>query len=96
MITREQALERAEQWINGDRGERAEVGIHEFDLGYVVWEVEQPPEDLSQPPAVIGSSRGVIDKESGELSIWPSAPVQSVADNYRRERSGEAPHWGES
>ncbi len=84
MITREEALERADRWINGGVAdvERLEVGIHEFPAGYVVWGIEPPQEDPARPPAIVGSARGVVDKESGEISTWPPLPVDEIALRY--------------
>ena len=72
MITREEADQIAEKWLS----ESAPAGasqipmVQEFDLGYVVWGKRPPGE-----PPLIGANRGVIDKDTGELSVWPSLPV---------------------
>jgi hypothetical protein len=81
VTTRDEALERARSWAGG-----AEVGIHEFDLGYVVWAVEPEPVG-DRPPATVGTARGVIDRATGELTLWPALPPEAVAQEYRRART---------
>ncbi|MEV6931461.1 SUKH-3 domain-containing protein [Dactylosporangium sp. NPDC051485] len=61
-----------------------EVGLYEFELGYVAW-AKVPPSDPAQPPEVIGAPLAVVDKETGELSTWPSLSPQGVAELYERE-----------
>lgn len=89
MITREEALRRADTWINADKPaeERREVGIYEFEHGYVVWAVE-PRRDPLQLPTNVGGGRGVIDKETGELSYWPSVSADTIAQDYAAKRAG--------
>ena len=93
MTTREQAIEAAHQWIDGDLPEerRRPVGVHEFDLGWVLW-AEPPaagpgtggPESGERrAPADIGSACAVVDRETGELTHWPSVPVEEVVQLYR-------------
>src|SRR6266571_4524619 len=83
MITREEADRIAEKWL----GEGAPAGasptpmVQEFDLGYVVWG-KQPPDE----PPLIGANRGIIDKNTGELSVWPSLPVDLVIERYRERQ----------
>ncbi|WP_432835341.1 SUKH-3 domain-containing protein [Dactylosporangium sp. CA-092794] len=61
-----------------------EVGLYEFDLGYVAW-AKVPPSDPARPPEVIGAPLAVVDKETGELSTWPSLSPQDVAGLYELE-----------
>ncbi len=95
-MTREQALARAERWINEDRpaGQRQEIGLHEFDLGFVVWPIEPAPADTSRPPAAVGGARGVVDRATGELSTWPSLPVPVIVERYRQQHAA-APRFPE-
>lgn len=95
MITREEALRRADEWVNHGRSaeQRASVGIHEFDEGYIVWRAESgtepggtTPGERTRPPVTIGGGRGVIDKETGEFSTWPSLPVSTIAEQYKLRR----------
>ncbi|MBW8484254.1 hypothetical protein [Actinomadura parmotrematis] len=67
-------------------GRRHEVGVYEFDLGFVVWPVEPPPADWSRPPAMIGGSVLVIDRSTGATSVWPRLAATQVAAMYRRSR----------
>ncbi|WP_033221023.1 SUKH-4 family immunity protein [Kitasatospora phosalacinea] len=90
MTTREQAIEAAHQWINGAKPEEQwhRIGVHEFDLGWVLWPVlpaaEPDPETgARRAPAEIGTACAVVDRESGELTHWPSVPVEEVVQLYR-------------
>jgi len=83
VITADEARFIAERWV-AETAPALTAAVHEFDLGYVVWGV-QPP---GVPPEV-GAGRGVIDKETGELSVWPSIPVELVAERYTEHRSAE-------
>jgi hypothetical protein len=91
VITPEDARQQAHDWINGgkSKAQQVEVGMMEFDLGYVVWAIELPPMDLSSPPATIGTATGVIDKMTGELTVVPSLPPEIVIEEYlARHRPG--------
>ncbi|MEV8093976.1 SUKH-4 family immunity protein [Kitasatospora sp. NPDC085879] len=90
MTTREQAIEAAERWLNGDRPEdrRQRIALHEFDLGWVLWAEPEPAgtdagEGERRAPADIGSACAVVDRETGELTTWPSVPVEEVVQLYR-------------
>ncbi|WP_405014637.1 SUKH-4 family immunity protein [Kitasatospora sp. NBC_01539] len=93
MTTREQAIEAAHQWVNGALPEEQwhRIGVHEFDLGWVLWAepqaVEADPADpdggARRAPADIGSASAVVDRETGELTTWPSVPVDEVVQLYR-------------
>ncbi|WP_433056677.1 SUKH-3 domain-containing protein [Dactylosporangium sp. CS-033363] len=63
-----------------------DVGLYEFELGYVAW-AKVPPSDPDRPPAVIGAPLAVIDKQSGELTTWPSLSPRGVAELYELEMS---------
>jgi hypothetical protein len=88
MITREEADQIAGKWLS----ESAPAGasqipmVQEFDLGYVVWGKRPPGE-----PPLIGANRGVIDKSTGELSVWPSLPVDMVIAQYRERQRTRPP-----
>lgn len=88
MITREEADQIATKWVSDSApdGVDAESVVHEFDLGYIVW-AKQRPED----PPVVGAGRGIIDKATGELSVWPSLPVDMVIKRYREKQASRPP-----
>ncbi|MFI6763971.1 SUKH-4 family immunity protein [Streptomyces sp. NPDC050355] len=93
MISQEQALATAEGWLNPEGQERREVRTQEFDLGWVVWAAAPPIErdpvtGKRRPPAAIGHSCGVVDRRTGELSTWPSVPVEEVVRMYQQKHGG--------
>ncbi|MEU7223530.1 SUKH-4 family immunity protein [Streptomyces chrestomyceticus] len=93
MISQEQALATAEGWLNPEGQERREVRMQEFDLGWVVWAAAPPAErdpvtGKRRPPATIGHSCGVVDRRTGELSTWPSVPVEEVVRMYQHQHGG--------
>ncbi|MGY0490177.1 SUKH-4 family immunity protein [Streptomyces sp. WG-D5] len=93
MISQEQALTTAEGWLNPEGQPRREVRVHEFDLGWVVWAAPPPLErdpvtGKRRPPATIGHSCGVVDRRTGELSTWPSVPVEEVVRMYQQKHGG--------
>lgn len=97
MTSQEQALAIADRWLNpeGSTEPRREVRMQEFDLGWVVWAAPAAPErdpatGERRPPAEIGNACGVVDRRSGELSVWPSAPVDEVVQMYRQKHGGAA------
>ncbi|WP_457034040.1 SUKH-4 family immunity protein [Kitasatospora sp. P5_F3] len=88
MITQEHALSTADAWLNGSGGAQREVRFREFDLGWVVWAAPAPLErdpvtGQRRPPADLGDACGVIDRQSGALSVWSSIPVDEVIEAYR-------------
>ncbi|MEV4556725.1 SUKH-4 family immunity protein [Kitasatospora sp. NPDC049285] len=98
MITREQALATAHRWVNGDLPQESSrpVRCHEFDLGWVLW--PEPAPVLTDPltgvrraPEEIGTACAVVDRHSGELTVYPSVPVPEVERLYR-DRLGAGSH----
>lgn len=88
MLSEAEASARADAWVNaGDAGRRREVGLLEFDLGWVVWGKEPPPADRGRPPERIGNAKAVIDRATGELTTWPSLPAAEVARRYGWRRA---------
>ena len=92
MTSQEQALAVADRWLNpeGSTEPRREVRMQEFDLGWVVWAAPAAPErdpetGERRPPSEIGAACGVVDRRTGELTVWPSVPVEEVV----RVRTGE-------
>jgi hypothetical protein len=88
MITRGEAERIAEKWVSDSApaGTSPTPIVHEFDLGYVVW-TQQRPED----PPLIGASRGIIDRQTGEMSVWPSLPVEMVIKQFRERQATRPP-----
>jgi hypothetical protein len=80
-VTHAQARSIADMW-----SATGHAAVYEFDLGYVVYDVAPAPQDQSRPPSNIGAGRGVIDKQTGELTVWPSMPPEVVAQMYREHR----------
>ncbi|MFJ3658214.1 SUKH-4 family immunity protein [Streptomyces nigra] len=95
MTSQEQALAVADRWLNpeGSTEPRREVRMQEFDLGWVVWAAPAAPErdpetGERRPPAEIGDACGVVDRRTGELTVWPSVPVEEVVRMYREKHGG--------
>jgi hypothetical protein len=88
MITRDEADRIAEKWVRDSAapGASPTAAVHEFDLGYVVWAQPQPND-----PPVLGAGRGIIDRETGELSVWPSLPVEMVISEFRERKATRPP-----
>jgi hypothetical protein len=74
----------AAAWVHQDKpvGAARTVGMHEFELGYVFWRVL--PLGLAED---VGSGRAIVDRGTGELTYWPSAPVPTVVELYRAHRA---------
>jgi hypothetical protein len=85
-----EAHEKARRWALAHApSSGGQVGLYEFDLGYVAWVIPPPAPRREGPPTLVGAPRLVIDKRTGELSTWPSLSVQAVAERYRQERRAE-------
>jgi hypothetical protein len=93
MISRDEALARAREWAAaGHPGPTPEVDLYEFDLGYVAWRIQPEPAGTAGPPvppSATGSAKAVIDRETGELSQWPSLPAPTIAERYAERRAAE-------
>ncbi|MEV4614134.1 SUKH-4 family immunity protein [Kitasatospora sp. NPDC049258] len=90
MITREQAVDTAHRWINGELPQEAARAVrsHEFELGWVVWPEPSPVQvdpltGARRAPEEIGAACAVVDRVTGELTVWPSVPVPAVVRRYR-------------
>ncbi|MEV6027967.1 SUKH-4 family immunity protein [Streptomyces sp. NPDC052036] len=95
MTSQEQALAIADRWLNpeGSAAPRREVGMREFDLGWVVWAAPGAPDHdpvtgERRAPAAVGDACGVVDRRTGELTLWPSAPVEEVVRMYQQKHGG--------
>lgn len=86
MISRDEAQRIAESSIGA--GEGSEVSLYEFEHGYVAALIEPEPEDSDRPPSNVGGGRIVIDKESGEVTSWPSISARMIAERYSAKRRG--------
>lgn len=80
MITQDEARSRASAWYETAPDS---VGMQEFDLGWVVWELPPATDDPARLPDFVGSARGVVDRADGTLTRWPSLPASVIADQYR-------------
>lgn len=85
MIDQWEAQLIAAPWVSQDKpvGAMRTFGMREFDLGYVFWRVL--PLGAAED---VGSGRAVVDRVNGELTHWPSAPVDTVVEMYQRYRAG--------
>ncbi|KDN82104.1 hypothetical protein, partial [Kitasatospora cheerisanensis] len=95
MITQDEALAKAQAWLNegAPAGAEREVRFREFDLGWVVWAAPAPLEadpvtGELRPPADLGDATGVVDRATGEISTWPSIPIDAVIAVYQERRAG--------
>ncbi|AUG77982.1 hypothetical protein CFP65_3178 [Kitasatospora sp. MMS16-BH015] len=90
MITREQALDIAHRWFNGELPQEAARAVrsHEFELGWVVWPEPAPVQvdpltGGRRAPEELGAAGAVVDRATGELTVWPSCPVPEIVGLYR-------------
>jgi hypothetical protein len=97
VISQAQALATADRWLNGHapQEQHRRVGIQEFGLGWVVWAVPPPVEvdpvtGQRRPPADFGNACGVVDRRTGELTVWPSVPVDEVIGMYEAKHGASA------
>ncbi|WP_305789927.1 SUKH-3 domain-containing protein [Symbioplanes lichenis] len=81
MITRDQAHELAQAWLSAARPEPADISLYEFDLGWVAWRTPEPVAPGS-PPASTGGPQIVVDRETGDISRWPSIAPSAIAEQY--------------
>ncbi|SHN03169.1 YwqJ-related putative deaminase [Cryptosporangium aurantiacum] len=77
-ITANEARRIAARWV-AESSPDLSPQLYEFDAGFVVWGAGADPQ--------LGAGRGVIDRETGELSVWPALPVEVVAQRYRAART---------
>lgn len=82
MISRDEAQRIAESWAR-----TTEVGLYEFELGYVAAATEPEPEDPESVPSNVGGGRIVIDKQTGEVTHWPSLSARIIAEQYTARRA---------
>jgi hypothetical protein len=85
-ITANEARRIAARWV-AESSPDLFPELYEFDAGFVVWGTAPTP----GPGSRLGAGLGVIDRETGELSVWPALPVEVVASRYRAERVAKEP-----
>ncbi|MFY1635100.1 SUKH-3 domain-containing protein [Solwaraspora sp. WMMB335] len=90
MIDRDEALAMARGWA-GEHGTAPDVGLHEFDQGYVAWPIGSTPGTAATAgaPGSSGPPRIVIDRQTGEMTQWPPLPVAVIAQRYATERAAD-------
>jgi hypothetical protein len=90
MVTREEAVQRARDWVAeaGRPADDIDFEVFEFDEGYVVWPV-QPAGRPGALPETLGGARVVVDRDTGELSTWPMLPTPVIAERYREQRRAQ-------
>lgn len=71
-------------------GTPAELRVHEFDIGYLVYAVLPPRTDASgRPlPAPPGGAVIVVSKATGETVTLPNRPAEQAVALYRRQIAG--------
>lgn len=78
MITSEEAARIAGLWA-ARFGADVSPRVHEFDLGWVV------TPSSGATPRPVGEGRGIVDRRTGEVSVWPSLPVDVVVEMFREQ-----------
>ncbi len=86
MITPEEAADRARAWLGEGKDDQPEIGLYEFPGGWVSW-IEPPPGPPGLPPASTGGPQIVVDRESGDITRWPSISPSAVAEQYEKVRA---------
>lgn len=80
-------------------GSPAELRVHEFDEGYLVYPVVPPDGDAAdteeppvpEAPAAPGGGKIVVAKETGETFTTPNLPTERAIELYRRTRARQDP-----
>ncbi|MGI5458467.1 hypothetical protein ACQEWB_35885 [Streptomyces sp. CA-249302] len=69
-------------------GSPAELHVHEFDIGYLVYAVFPPRTDIDTAghpkPAAPGGAKIVVSKVTGETVTVPNFPTEQAIALYRR------------
>lgn len=90
MIALQEAMEIAAREMARDQDE---LGVKEFDIGYLVWVTPPPREDQAGPPATVGGAYLIVDKEDGETSTWPMLGPTVTIQQYQRTKRGDQATW---
>lgn len=73
-------------------GSPAELGVHEFDEGFLIYPVLPPvdePEGAPARPAAPGGGKIVVSKETGKSYGTPNLPTEQAIALYRKNRARE-------
>ncbi|MGW4752626.1 hypothetical protein [Streptomyces chartreusis] len=70
-------------------GTPAELQVHEFDIGYLVYPAPPPPAEATDPrrPAPPGGAKIVVSKATGETVTVPNFPTEAAIALYRKNRA---------
>jgi Pentapeptide repeats (8 copies) len=86
-ITAEEALRIAENAVHAtSEGSAPVISLTEFALGYVVHERHADPSPGSTRTA-FGGGTYIVDKSTGEISVWPSWSTEQIIERYLTEWS---------
>ncbi|WP_306206006.1 SUKH-3 domain-containing protein [Actinoplanes sp. RD1] len=81
MITRDQAQQLAQTHLSAGFDEPQEISLYDFDLGWVAWRTPEPVAP-DAPPTSTGGPQIVVDRETGDISRWPSISASAIAEQY--------------
>ncbi|MDI3407187.1 hypothetical protein [Streptomyces cavernicola] len=73
-------------------GSPAELGVHEFDEGFLIYPVLPPveePVDGPPRPAEPGGGKIVVSKETGKSYGIPNFPTEQAIALYKKNRARE-------
>ncbi|MFC7308151.1 hypothetical protein ACFQVC_28490 [Streptomyces monticola] len=73
-------------------GSPAQMRVHEFDVGYLVYAIFPPTTDAAgRPrPAPLGGSHVVVSKDTGETFTIPNFPTEQAIALYKKIRARNA------
>ncbi|MEW1721284.1 hypothetical protein [Streptomyces sp. NPDC093109] len=71
-------------------GTPAELHVHEFDIGYLVYAASPRPADATGRlrPAPPGGAKIVVSKTTGETVTVPNYPTEQAIALYRKNLTG--------
>ncbi|MDI3388301.1 hypothetical protein QIS99_19135 [Streptomyces sp. B-S-A8] len=75
-----------------DDGTRAELAVHEFDEGYLVYPVLPAlayPDEVPLKAAAPGGGKVVVSKEKGKTYATPNFPTEQAIALYKKNRARE-------
>ncbi|WP_028814828.1 hypothetical protein [Streptomyces flavidovirens] len=67
-------------------GTTAELNVHEFDIGYLVYAIFPPRTDAAgrPQPSPPGGAKIVVSKETGKSVTVPNYPIEQAIALYRK------------